>query len=311
MTGRLPRTVGLATLVVGLLLLAAGAAPLRLLARDSLTDRIAAYAERFGHEFQGVVATERYVQVIRPWSGVPPARPDVTHGDALARRELASDLLLVYEADGPWHLHRDVRTVDGQPQGDRDARLRALFVEPSLGTRERLRRMTIDSARHNLGDITRTLNIPTFPFIVVHPRHRDRFRLRVRGVRREPGLTLREVTFEERQRPTLVRSTEGRDVPLQGRLLVDEDTGEFVHARIDPQPLDVTSRIEVWFERVEGLPLRVPTRMWEWYQVAGDLRDPALNQGRVFTQAYIEAVATYTDFRRYAVQVEERVGRPR
>ncbi len=274
---------------------------------DSASDRVTAYAVRFGREFQGVVATERYVQVIRPWTGTPPTSAGVSHHDALARRTLASDLLLVFDADGPWHLHRDVRRVDGTPVGDRDARLQALFLEPGLTARERLGRMTMESARYNLGNITRTLNIPTFPLIVVHPEHRQRFRLRTRGVRESDGVTVRELSFTERQRPTLVRSTEGRNVPLSGRLLVDDATGEFIHARLDPHPVGVTSRIEVWYERVPGLPLRVPVRMWEWYQAAGEIRDPAVNGGRAFRRAYIEALAEYSAFKRYGVEVEEQV----
>lgn len=306
-TARWARVAGAA--VAGALLLQGVMSPLvAATAADLLVDRLAAYVERFGREFQGVVATEYYVQVIRPWTGVPPARADVSHREALARRELQSDLLLVFDADGPWNLHRDVIAVDGVPVGDRERRLQSLFLEQGLTTRERLRRMTRESARYNLGDITRTLNIPTFPLIVVHPTYRDRFRLRARGLRQEGGTTLREVTFEETQRPTLVRSTEGRDVPLRGRLLVDEATGEFVHARLDPEPLGVRSRIEVWFDRVPGLALRAPVRMWEWYQVTGVIQVPVDgDRARAFQRAYIEGLAQYDEFRRYGVEVEERL----
>jgi len=298
-----------AAVVGGALLLQGVTSPLvAATAADVLVDRLAAYVEQFGREFQGVVATERYVQVIRPWTGVPPARADVSHREALARRELQSDLLLVFDADGPWNLHRDVIAVDGVPVGDRERRLQSLFLDPGVTTRERLRRMTTESARYNLGDITRTLNIPTFPLIVVHPTYRDRFRLRARGVRQEGGTTLREVTFEETRRPTLVRSTEGRDVPLRGRLLVDDGTGEFVHARLDPEPIGVRSRIEVWFERVPGLALRAPVRMWEWYQVRGVIQVPVDgDRARAFPRAYIEGLAQYDEFRRYGVEVEERL----
>ena len=275
--------------------------------RSRLTDRVSAYAERFGREFEGVVAAEHYVQVIRPWTGEPPARPDVSPREALARRALHSDLLLVFDADGPWHLHRDVIGVDGTPVGDRMRRLHSLFLDPGVTTRERLGRMTAESARYNLGDITRTLNIPTFPLIVVHPAHRDRFRLRVRGSRRQDGTIIRELTFDETRRPTVVRASDGRDVPLRGRLLVDETTGEFIHARLDPEPREVRSRIEVWFARVPGLSLRVPVRMWEWYRVQGVIRDGRDAHAPGFQGAYIEALASYSSFRRYGVEVDERL----
>jgi hypothetical protein len=71
----------------------------------------------------------------------------------------------------------------------------------------------------------------------------------------------------------------------------------------------VTSRVEVWFDRVPGVALRVPVRMWEWYQVDGPIRDGALNRGLGFTHAYIEALAEYDDFRRYGVETHEEIVR--
>lgn len=274
-----------------------------------LLQRVGGYAEAFGREFLGVVAREQYTQVIRPWSGPPQDGLDVTAIDALARRDIVADLLLVHEADGPWHLHRDVLSVDGVVVGDREARLASLFLEPTLTRRDRLRRMTRESARYNLGDITRTLNVPTFPLIVIHPTHQGRFRFRASAPRLVGGQTIREITFEERQRPTLVRSTEGRNVPLRGQLWVEQATGELVHARLDPEPRDVVSRVQVWFEHVPGLSLRVPVRMWEWYQVDGPIRDGYLNLGMGLTGVYVEALARYDDFRRYAVETREEIVR--
>jgi hypothetical protein len=272
-----------------------------------LLQRVGAAAVAFGREFAGVVAREQYTQVIRPWAGPPQGDPGVGAPDALARREIVADLLLVHEADGPWHLHRDVRSVDGEEVGDREERLASLFLEPTLTRRDRLRRMTRESARYNLGDITRTLNVPTFPLIVVHPTQQSRFRFRASATRVHEGHRIRELTFEERQRPTLVRSTDGRNVPLRGLLWADEETGELVYARLDPQPVGVTSRVQVWFERVPGLAMRVPVRMWEWYQVDGPIRDGYLNLGMGLTAAYVEALARYDDFRRYAVETREEI----
>lgn len=275
-----------------------------------LLERVGASAVRFGREFQGVVASERYVQTIRPWPGSPPARPALTEGAVLARRELYSDLLLVFDAEGPWQLYRDVIEVDGRPVGDRSSRLEALFLAPGMRTRDRLRRMTGESARYNLGDITRTLNIPTFPLIVVHPLQQQRFRIRIGGAVQHAGVTVRELTFVERQRPTLVRSTDGRNVPLQGTLLVDETTGELVHARLEPQLEQVHSHIEVWFDHVASLTRRVPVAMWEWYQVDGPIRDGHAG-GDGFREAYVEGLARYDNFRRYTVETNERIAPPR
>jgi hypothetical protein len=312
------RTIGLLSfsLLLAGLLLPAGVSERALHAQRApavsqrvLLERLGAYVDAFGREFEGVVAREQYTQVIRPWPGAPPPEPAVGVAGALARRDLVADLLLVFDAEGPWHLHRDVQVVDGVPVGNRETRLAALFLEPSLTRRDRLRRMTIESARYNLGDVTRTLNIPTFPLIVAHRSNRDRFRFRTSAPSEEAGRVLRAVTFVERQRPTLVRSTDGRNVPLRGRLWVEEATGALVHASLDPEPVGVTSRVQVWFDRVPGLALRVPVRMWEWYQVDGPIRDGALNRGLGFTHAYIEALAEYDDFRRYGVETHEEIVR--
>ncbi len=105
-----------------------------------------------------------------------------------------------------------------------------------------------------------------------------------------------------------MRSTLGRDVRLRGRVFLDADTGELIRAIIEPDATGVAARVEVTLEHVPGMPMRVPTRMWEWYHAAGPLTDPAVQGGRGVYNAYIEAMATYEGFRRYVVESRESVG---
>jgi hypothetical protein len=253
--------------------------------------RAGAAAVAFGKDLQGVVARERYVQSVRPWSGSPPeGRAAVP---PIETRHLVSSLLLVHDPATPWQLHRDVVTVDDIAVADRQDRLAALFAGPVADPRRRLREITDESARHNLGHVTRNINVPTFPLLVVHPTHQERFRFSDRGRMREDGVDVRLVAFREKGRPRVVRGERGRDIELRGVLAIDERTGELVRATIKPRGGDLQSLLEVVWARVDSLPLRVPVRLWEWYWV----HDVAERD------RYVEGEASYDDFRRYTTDV--------
>ena len=261
------------------------------LALDDVVERAGAAAMRFGAELQGVVARERYLQTVRPWRGRPPDGP--AEAPAIETRTLLSSLLLVHDPDTPWQLHRDVVAVDDVPVADREGRLTALFATPGVEPRRRLREITDESARHNLGHVTRNINVPTFPLLIVHPAYRERFRFDDRGRMREDGVDVRLVAFREKGRPRIVRGDRRRDVELRGVLAIDEATGELVRAVIAPRASDLRSLLQVSFARVAELPVRVPVRLWEWYWVH-DVPE---------RDRYVEGAATYDDFRRYRTDV--------
>lgn len=253
--------------------------------------RAGAAAARFGIELQGVVARERYLQTVRPWQGRPPEGP--AEAPAIETRTLLSSLLIVHDPATPWQLHRDVVAVDDVPVADREDRLATLFATPGVDPRRRLREITEESARHNLGHVTRNINVPTFPLLVVHPAYQERFRFSDRGRMREDGVDVRLVAFREKGRPRIVRGDRLRDVELRGLLAIDEATGELVRAVITPRAGDLRSLLQVSFARVAALPARVPVRLWEWYWVH-DVPE---------RDRYVEGEATYDDFRRYTTDV--------
>lgn len=257
---------------------------------DGIIERASRQAAAFGPELAGFVAHEDYVQTVRRWSGAAPVAPAM--GPALAARHLQAELLLVHDPDTPWQLHRDVVAVDGVAVADRADRLVRLFADPRADVGRRLREITDESARLNLGHVTRNINVPTFPLLVLHPAHRGRFRIREAAPTVEDGLAARRLIFSERGRPRVIRGQYGRDVRLEGRLVVDAVSGELLHASLEPRSDGLTSRLEVWYGRVEGVPRRVPVRMWEWYRVTRE--EPDL---------YIEGTATYSDVRRYSTSI--------
>ena len=260
--------------------------------RDVLT-RAAAAAIRFGTELQGVVAREHYVQTIRPTRGRP---SDDDQAAPTAQRRLLSSLLLVHDPETPWQLHRDVVAVDGQPVVDRADRLVRLFADPGVDRRTRLRHITEESARYNLGPVVRNINIPTFPLIVVHPSRRERFRFRDRGAATRDGAAVRVFDVDERDGMRTIHGPRGDRVDLRGTLIVDAATGELVEALLAPRMPRLETRLHVWFARVDGMPVRVPVRLRESYWRRGD-------------DVYTAGEATYDDFRRYVTTVGQPIVR--
>ena len=140
---------------------------------EGLTTGLAGYVDRFERDFVAVVARERYVQMIHPWRGNPKGpehEPGLAWqdtsveprqaGSTIARRQLLSDVLLVQVKGSDWMGFRDVETVDGSPVRDRSDRVKDLFLSERADKGAQLRRLADESARYNLGDFRRTMNLP-------------------------------------------------------------------------------------------------------------------------------------------------------
>ena len=132
-------------------------------------ERAGEYVTGFQRQLSGVVAEETYVQDVRdpiPSGTVPraPMRGGPIH------RELKSDLLLVKpEKADRWIQFRDVFEVDGKPIRDRSERLMKLFVEPTSATADRAEQIVSESARYNIGNVVRTINVPVFALLDSRP----------------------------------------------------------------------------------------------------------------------------------------------
>jgi VWFA-related protein len=283
---------------------------------------LGAYVERFEREFSSAVAEERYVQLVRPWRGNPesPAGElalewaDRTEdlkssGPIIVRRQLLSDLLLVQLPGKQWMGYRDVAVVDGRAVRDRADRVKDLFLSPKSDSAAQLRRVADESARWNLGDFKRNLNLPTLALAFMHQRHQRRFEFTPAGAQVLDGAPTRIVGFRETMRPTLVGTSSGEDVPLSGRMWIDERTGQVVQSELR---LDRTatkgigsagggrrSSIVTRFRPVEGFKVLVPDYMWEWYE-GGDA------PGRIMSdKTLVECLARYTNYRRFSVTTAE------
>jgi hypothetical protein len=251
---------------------------------EHLLQRVSAYVDRYGHSLSSVVAEEDYTQWIEPKMGadLPMSR--------LGRRRLRSDFLLVrLPGEAGWMPYRDVFEVDGRPVRDRQDRLVSLFLRFSSASRAQAERITVESARFNIG-VTRTVNVPPFPLRFLQASARSGFRFALRGGATIEGRPVREISFRETTRPTIIRGLGGIDLPASGTVWVDAQSGDVIRTLVRTNDGEVRSEIRVTYRPDPSLDLLVPGEMSELYDTH---------------QTITRGLARYTNFRRFTVIVEE------
>lgn len=249
---------------------------------EDLLDRATDYVVRFVETLSNVVAEERYVQQ------VPVA---ALNGGSIARREMRSDFLLVRAtANERWAQFRDVREVDGRRLDARADRVVDL-MGGTLDEIERGRRLAGESARYNIA-IRRTFNLPLLALGFLQPTEAPRFRYAIERADPLVGPDVWIVAFHEQARPTVVRDTDGRDVPASGRFWIAARTGRIWRTewRVNFS-VTMTAVITTEFEPDSEFAVLVPRRMRERY----------LGNGR----EALTGDAQYGRWRRFAVGTQE------
>jgi hypothetical protein len=232
-----------------------------------------------------VVSEERYEQEARYPSG-----PGSRAADLVERTVLRSDFLLVRDDTAGWVPFRDVFERDGVPVRDREERLSRLFLGDTGSALEQARRIVDESARYNVGNVNRNINLPTLPLVFLTAAHRQRFRFEDDG---RDGAQ-RIVQFHEIGRPTYVATTNGRDLPVSGRFWIDEASGRIERTELSAVDPSVNARITVTYRSDDAVGLWVPQRMEELYRQRSD-------------RSEIRGVATYSRFRRFQIRTTEDV----
>src|SRR5262249_44864626 len=122
---------------------------------------------------------------------------------------------------------------DGVPVRERDNRLQKLFAS-SGDAISRGMAVSLESSRYNIGppEFVRTINTPIVAIDFLLPESRPRFSFhRRKGNSSDP--TLWEVEYTERDRPTVIRTPQGRSLPSRGRFLIDSTDGRVVESTLE------------------------------------------------------------------------------
>jgi hypothetical protein len=280
--------------------------------QPELTDilqRAGSYVEEFQRQLSGIVAQETYVQEIVPLRGMNAG----SRGRVQSRR-LRSDLLLLRPEGAPtWVQFRDVFEVDGQPVRDREERLAKLFLSRDVSTAKQIDAIRSESARYNIGRTARTMNVLVLPLSVLAPGSQRRFRFTVEdkpgdnrrptiGISANPPTPNFKVTaegwilkFEEVEGPTLVYTTNGANIFSRGRFWIEPETGRVLMSEMITENAAVRGEVAVSYQSEPLLGLLVPVELRERY-----IEGP--------TMPKITGQATYSNFRRFQVSVDQSIG---
>ena len=249
-------------------------------------------------QLQGVVMEERYEQRVssRGTGGFGGFQ-----SDGYERITLRSDYLLVQPEGAERHFgFRDVFETDGRPVRDREDRLTRLFLSDTPSAERQIQGILSESARYNLGDIERTINTPTLALLFLSSDYKPRFSFK-RAVRESPslGMEFQEmdnaedvwvVEYVETWPWTVVSGRNGRNMPAQGRFWIESRTGGVLMSEVRFEAREFNATIVVAYEFNSELGHAVPTEMRERYQTRSGSR--------------IDGTATYSDVRRFEVQVD-------
>jgi hypothetical protein len=247
---------------------------------DEVLKRAAAYVADFRKQLSGIVAEETYRQEI-----VNTGRVDGTLYVNPIRR-LRSDLLLVKPSDVSYHVElRDVFEVDGQPLREREQRLEALLYDPAAGAR--INAILAESARYNIGSIQRNINTPLMSLQFLDAVNRDRFRFRHveknKPVFQDPrdqainetavfrvSTEIWTIEYRERSRNTIIKNTDGADVPSRGRFWINPSTGSVLISELITEGGGVIATVTVSYQSEPLMGFLVPVEMRESYLGRGE-----------------------------------------
>jgi hypothetical protein len=245
---------------------------------QAVLSRVVEYAAAYRRQYSAVVAEEDYQQQT-----------------PTAHVRLRSDFLLVKTTDEEgWVSFRDVYEVNAVAVRDHDDRLKKLFLDPTTEATAQLRMIKEDSARYNIGDVVRNVNVPLFPLIFLDAANLPLFQFRLGGARQSKGLPLREIRYTEQRASTIVGN-----VRTSGWFLVDPASGAVVETGTSyVDPLNQSADIVVQYTRDPTLGIWVPARMDEEYTGSTG-------------SMLVRGTATYSKFRRFQVTTEMKIKVPR
>jgi len=252
---------------------------------STLLDRASAYVQSYMQTFSTMVAEERYVQDSHPMGGAAASDAGALPAQHV---ELRSDLLFVRpSASDRWLTFRDVFAVNGRAVRDREQRLARLFVDQPSSAMDRASEIAREGYRYNVGVKERTVANPMIALAFLQPEYRRRFEFRLDGIDVSLGADVWIVKFKERERPTILRTPDNRNVPSMGRFWIDGATGRVLQTELETR---VGDRVMTMFSFDARLGLAVPCEMRDISWVSG---------------TPVTGVATYSNFRHFDVSTDE------
>jgi hypothetical protein len=229
---------------------------------QELRDRLNAYLTQYEPKLSELIADETMAQ-----QNVRGDRPDDGEGPPESRAIRSEVAFIALPGSAGWMGFRRVLRVGADDVEDKQETLLTVLSGGSRDDYFKARAMLADSARYNLGS-PRTTNLPNLPLEVLHPRHSQRFSVRIAGKERIVGRSATKLVFVETWTPTIIRAYDNGDMRSIVAAFVDEQTGELLRADVntrDPRDerLAFDYVISVVFQFNKQFNLLVPSTMHE------------------------------------------------
>ena len=242
--------------------------------------RLHAYLRQYESDLSTVIAEERLTQ----W----PKRSMGAMRSSANARVIQSDVAFVpLPGNAGWLGYRDVRAVNRTPVKRSGASLETLLKANSVDARDRAMALLRESARHNLG-APRTINLPSLPLELLHPRNRAQFTLDHTSNERVDDCPLR-LDLVETVTPTLIQRPEGGNMPSRVAAWVEPASGRLCRAEVRTRDAQLgawfEATVRVVFRHDQTLDLMVPVSMSEVF-----FNPPS---------SYGEGEAVYSNYRRF------------
>ena len=249
---------------------------------DDVLRLTAVYVSEFRKQLSEIVAEETYRQEIAHTARV------ANFTVPILPRTLRSDLLLIKPADADRYVElRDVFEVDGKPVRPRDARLEELLRDGSGRANASIQSIINESAKYNIGSITRNVNTPLMALQFLDAARQSRIRFkhvekgkpvfsdaRDQAVNDAPvfrvATEMWTIEYEERGRNTMIRTLEGRDLPAHGRFWVDPSNGNVLISEMIVNGGGVIATVTVSYQSEPLMGFLVPVEMRESYVRYGE-----------------------------------------
>jgi hypothetical protein len=247
---------------------------------QEVLERAASYVQRFHEQLSQIVSEETYTQTVvntSRFSNTLLAQPT---------QRLRSDLILVKPSPGERFVElRDVFEVNGSAIRDREARLESLLRDPRGGPR--IDAILQESARYNIGSITRNVNTPVMPLQFLDAAMQERFRFTHVAKPRPVFADARDqaaneaavfrvstemwtIEYRERGRRTIIRRPNGDNLPVRGRFWIDPSTGAILISEMIVNGGGVNATVTVSYQSEPLMGFLVPTEMRESYIRPGE-----------------------------------------
>jgi sulfatase modifying factor 1 len=263
---------------------------------EELLTRAGAYVARFNANFANVVSEERYTQLASGRQSMSATgRAAMASISGAARRELVSDFLLVkLPGVDAWVSFRDTFEVDGKPVRERQDRLSALMLHPTEDAVAQAGRILDESTRYNIGNVTRTVNMPLLALGFLETTNQPRFRYSLGKEDTRLGTGIWIVNYEERSHPTFVRNPiVDHDLIAAGRYWIEVATGNVLKTELVIRDDSVRALLTTSFRTDDRFHVHVPFEMVEEYTLQ--------NRSRVSGRA------AYGRFRRFDAKATETI----